>query len=239
MSADCYLMSCRSREDAKLQARALFGTGEEEEAAGHREGPIDLARYANPLFWLAAFETGDGFLFDRIRPEEDGLPAERYAVLCFWSPTAAAVKRLKRRREMILAYGGEHLDGFYDEWIEFVETGFPEAILLQPEDISGLEGIENGNGRLANAIKTLDSAEATAGLPDTKVLYQVNAAEEAASRQRSGERWTPKAYAEFRRFALAGSDGDAWPPPPSEVELLAAAAAVEELQSKKWWKFWA
>lgn len=242
MSADCILTGCRSREDAVVQAIGHYGTDAERDAAGPYQGSILNGAYAIPLFWLAAFEASDGFLLDRLQPEEEGLPAQRYAVLCFWSPTTAAVQRLRHRRAMILTHVGEVLGGFYDQWIAFLERTFPDAILLQPEAISGLEGTPDGNRRLARAVESLDAAHAGQALLDADALHNVNAAEEPADTQRSGEPWTPKAYAEFRRYSLAGTDMDVWPPPPSEPEIEAAAIALAPSgawsQARPWWMHW-
>lgn len=213
-------------------ARALAMFGGDAYEMPEWNGPDLVRRYGIAIFWLAAFVPSDMMTFER-RQDEDGL---RYPVTFYRSPTGDAVARLKARTPAVLAITGELYAGFYQEWIAYVERSFPDALLLQPEDILGLHDIETANHALATAIAAFDTHE-EAKSRDRK-FWQIGALPFEPSHSDVG---SAEQAARWCRGALAGSewiDDSSWPTPPSAAEITAMGRFDPGGGRRLWRKLW-
>jgi hypothetical protein len=240
-----YLIGCPSEDD--IQRSALTLPHDQGDGAD-RFGPELRVKYRVSLFWLAAFdEACVRRVTRRDEPEHEDEEAFAHDFIVLWSPTHEAVQRLRRRRDGVLAMVKD-LDGpLYDAWIAFIEQNYPTSILLQPEDVMDMDGIDTSGPRMVSALRSLAAIDS--GMPVTEIgdLRYFGALSLGAY----GEMQSAEDFALDRRAALAGLCDDlaAWPglPRPDEIaaakfdfapELRAMAQAHYAMKPKSWWRFW-
>jgi hypothetical protein len=234
MANRCHLLGCLSDADALTRAIALFAADKGPAADG--AGPELAAPYLVPLFWLAAFDRSTPLVFDRKFHSLDGTETTQ-AITVYWSTTEAAVSRLKARKECVLQLAGGIYRGFYDEWIAYVGSSYPSALILQAEDLMCMLGFQEITAAMDKAMDGL----ATCSVPDLRASLDVLGS--LRLEPSDGRSRTPEETADFRRAALAGfawAGGSTWPTPPSasEVSSLPSREAQAPSASKAWWRFW-
>lgn len=142
-----YLRSCRTPQEAVVD---LVPDGS--------NGTVEVeARYAIPLFWLAAFDEKNILRAHSADALAENANAEGFFVLC--ASGAEAANRLRARTTGIVKLLPAVYAPYFEEWIRFVKTSFPHYLVLRAEDVFSMEGDSDAELRVTAAVRSLSRAD--------------------------------------------------------------------------------
>jgi hypothetical protein len=213
-----WLVGCPSREVATRYRL------EEIRAAA---GPELQAKHRIPLFWLACFDVADALTTHEPDDTQAANPDRDFTVLC--APASEVVARLRRRRVAVLGLIPARFAGLYDEWIAFIESCYPQHLLLRTEDLFSMDGYERCSELLLVNLRALEPADRAEAIADREVFTWFSALHGSFDLREAGED-AAGAAVRWRR-TLSGDDtrfpDPRWPPPPATEEVVATAALAE------------
>ena len=211
-----YLRSCKSPQEAVADLLPDSGNG-----------TVSLeARYAIPLFWLAAFDVKNILRAHSADALAEDPNAEGFVVFC--ASGAEAASRLQTRAAGIVHLLPAVYAPYFEEWIRFVKASFPHYLVLRAEDVFAMEGHSDAELRVTAAVRSLSPADYGKSIKELAALDYFGSFRDLFGSRPADEE--PALTAMHIRTQLAGFNRieptalDGWPRSPTAAELAFISA---------------